>query len=422
MKPPSRHYEALKPIRVMYDNGAGGQSPGTSLLPPTKNRSTASRSRAPKPAPGTSHPRAPWPPARHPAPHADEFTWDAHALPPTDFTGDTGSGEGGLWTATPGYEWEQSPPGSAVSYVTAPLASDTTVIGAGAVNVWVRSSTPNVDLQATVSEVRPDGIETFVQNGWVRGNERALDAEKSTPLEPVLSLRESDVSPLPADRFVKVTIPLYYEGHVYRAGSRIRVTIAAPNGTQPIWAFARTEPEGTANVAIAYGKDQPSNLLLPIVPSQSAPTALPPCPGLRGEPCREYQPLANRTASPSGQVESPAPTEARQAPAPPADKQPAGKAGSLRRDSGLSVTVKATHRTLRILGRIDVDASGRITASVIPSGARAKALQLSVRRNGARFSARRALPRGRWRVLVRFQPDPSSDWNAASVSRSLSLR
>ena len=64
------------------------------------------------------------------------------------------------------------------------------MIGAGAVNLWVRSSTPNVDLQATISEVRPDGKETFVQNGWVRGNARKLDPAKSTPLEPVLSLRE----------------------------------------------------------------------------------------------------------------------------------------------------------------------------------------------------------------------------------------
>jgi hypothetical protein len=34
-----------------------------------------------------------------------------------------------------------------------------------AVYLWVRSSTPDVDLQATISEVRSDGNETFVQNG-----------------------------------------------------------------------------------------------------------------------------------------------------------------------------------------------------------------------------------------------------------------
>ncbi|HVS99578.1 MAG TPA: CocE/NonD family hydrolase [Solirubrobacterales bacterium] len=290
-------FEAEKPIRVMFDNGAGGTEPGQPY--PTFEESfdefpiPGTQAKAWYLAPGGSLA------ARRPAgAHADKFTWDADALPLQDFSGDTGSGEGGLWTQTPSYHWEQNPPGTAVSYLTEPLAEDTTVIGAGAVNLWVRSSTPNVDLQATVSEVRPDGKETFVQNGWVRADERKLDAKKSTPLEPVLSLRESDVEPMPADEFVKVTIPLYYEGHAYRAGSRIRVTIAAPNGTQPIWGFEETEPQGKATVAIAYSKEDPSDLLLPVVPGVAVPSALPPCPGLRGEPCREYVPFANRSAKP----------------------------------------------------------------------------------------------------------------------------
>src|SRR5207248_1267716 len=156
---------------------------------------------------------------------ADRFTANAKARPLTDFKGDTAGGQGGLWTATPPYKWMQPPAGSAASYVTSPLTSNATVIGAGAVRLWVRASKPNVDFQATISEVRPDGKETFVQNGWVRGNERKLDAKKSKSLEPWLSLRARDVQPLPRDHYVALTIPLYYEGHVYRAGSRIRVTI-----------------------------------------------------------------------------------------------------------------------------------------------------------------------------------------------------
>jgi predicted acyl esterase len=170
--------------------------------------------------------------------------------------------------------------------VTSPLSANTAVIGAGAVHVWVRSSTPNVDLQATVSEVRPDGKETFVQNGWVRANERKLDRRKSKRLEPVLSLRKRDVSPMPRKRFVEVTIPLYYEGHVYRAGSRIRVTITAPNGDQPVWSFSETSPKRHAKITVAFSRRRPSRLILPVVPGVSVPTGLPPCPGLRGEPCR----------------------------------------------------------------------------------------------------------------------------------------
>jgi predicted acyl esterase len=290
-------FEKTKPIRVLFDNGAGGSSPGQPYP-------SAEASFDEFPIPGTEAKQwflAPGGRMKPKAPgsqHADGFTWNAHALPATDFSGDTGSASGGLWTATPSYHWEQSPAGSAVSYLTKPLSQNTTVIGAGAAHVWVRSSSPNVDLQATISEVRPDGKETFVQNGWLRGDERKLDAHKSTPLEPVLSLREADVQPLPANEFVKLTIPLYYEGHAYRAGSRIRVTIAAPNGTQPIWAFADAEPQGTAQVAIADGKGTPSNLTLPVIPGVSVSSALPPCPGLRGEPCRSYQPFKNRSVKP----------------------------------------------------------------------------------------------------------------------------
>jgi predicted acyl esterase len=154
-----------------------------------------------------------------------------------------------------------------------------------------------VDLQVTLTEVRPDGKETFVQNGWLRANERKLDKRKSTPLEPWLSLRARDVKPLPKGRFAKVTIPLYYEGHAYRAGSRIRVTITAPNGDQPIWSFGETKPKGRATVAVAHSKKRPSRLVLPVVRGATIPTGLPPCPGLRGEPCRDYKPQANRTAN-----------------------------------------------------------------------------------------------------------------------------
>ena len=98
----------------------------------------------------------------------DTFTWDPKARKATNFEGNTGAGDNGLWTATPPYQWEQPPAGSAASYVSEPLAQDTTVLGSGFVQAWVKASKRNVDLQATVTEVRPDGKETFVQGGWLR--------------------------------------------------------------------------------------------------------------------------------------------------------------------------------------------------------------------------------------------------------------
>jgi predicted acyl esterase len=286
-------FQALPSIRVMFDNGAGGQQPGEPYpgfeasfskfpIPGTTARSWylaqggALAGAAPKRA------------------GANTFTWNARAVPLTDFNGPQDGSSGGIWTATPPYNWVQAPKGSAVSYLSAPLSANTTVIGAGAVHVWIRSSKPNVDLQATISEVRPDGKEVFVQGGWLRANERKLDRRKSTLLEPVLGLTRSDVHALPRKRFVGVTIPMYYEGHEYRAGSRIRMMLAAANGDQPIWSFSQTNPLKTATLAVAFSKRRPSRLILPVVPGVSVPTGLPPCPGMRGEPCRAYQPFMNR--------------------------------------------------------------------------------------------------------------------------------
>jgi uncharacterized protein len=147
-----------------------------------------------------------------------------------------------------------------------------------------------------VSEVRPDGKETFVQNGWLRTSGRKLDERRSTFLEPVPSLRERDDRPLPEGRYVKVVVPLYYQGHVYRAGSRIRLVVSAPGGDQPVWSFSRTSPSAPTRVSLAYSSGRRSRLVLPVVPGIDVPSPLPPCPSLRGQPCRPYVALANGPA------------------------------------------------------------------------------------------------------------------------------
>ncbi len=283
-------FERQPPVRILFDNGAGGSAPGVPV--PGFERSFARF-----PLPGTR--AASWylAPAgalastRPSGAGSDSFTWNPRARPATSFTGDTGSGPGGLWTATPTYHWQQGPAGSALAYLSAPLAANTAVVGAGALQAWVKAAVPDVDLQVTISEVRPDGVETFVQSGWLRASERRLDPRKSTLLEPVPSFRRRDARPLPRGRFAQVTVPLYYEGHVYRAGSRIRVTIQAPGGDQPVWAFGSTVPRRPARVTLARSPKMPSRLVLPVVPGIQVPTGLPPCPGLRGEPCRPYAPL-----------------------------------------------------------------------------------------------------------------------------------
>jgi len=287
-------FEAQPPIRILFDNGAGSSMPGAPV-------DGFEQSFTRFPIPGTSAVSWYLGPAgtlggSTPSERGvDKFVWSPKARPATDFTGNTGAG--GLWGNSPSYDWTQNPTGTALSYISARLTNNVAVIGAGALHAWIKASTHDVDLQVTISEVRPDGNETFVQSGWLDTSERKLNAPQSTLLEPVLSERKADVRPLPTGRFTEVIVPLYYEGHVYRAGSRIRITISAPGGDQPTWAFNDLAPNGRATVMLAHSRSMPSQIILPVVPGVTVPTGYPPCPGLRGEPCRRYVPLVNRTVS-----------------------------------------------------------------------------------------------------------------------------
>jgi uncharacterized protein len=301
-----KEFEEIPPVRVLFDNGAG-ESPNKEKVagnPYPAYEQTFSA----VPVPGTeAHswyfgPGGKLTDQPATAKGIDSFTSDATALPFNDYTG--GTGTGGLWgnASEWSWNWQQNPAGTAVSYVSAPLAKDTTTVGAGSVTVWVKSSTPDVDLTATVSEVSEEGNETFVQNGWMRASERKLASSKnaknlfkqpSTELEPIPSLLASKIRPMPLG-YAKIVIPLYFEGHAYRAGSRIRITIAGPNGTQPIWSFHHTQPEGTTSSdSVVFSSRKPSRLTLPVVPGVSVPTEQPPCPSLRNENCREYVAFVN---------------------------------------------------------------------------------------------------------------------------------
>ena len=228
-------FEALPPVRILFDNGAGGATPGAPVP-------GSSSSFARFPLPGTQRPlvvsRAPA--ARSPKPRRPAARRRRLHV---------GAGPRGRPRTSPAtrargrravdrdaaYGWSQQPAGTALSYVTAPLTADTAVVGGGA----LAGVDPLVRAAASISRPRsrrsgPTArrvrAERLAARERAQARPRQEHAARAGP-EPA----PQDAAPLPKGRWAKVTVPLYYQGHVYRAGSRLRVTLAAPRGDQPVW-------------------------------------------------------------------------------------------------------------------------------------------------------------------------------------------
>jgi predicted acyl esterase len=222
------------------------------------------------------------------APGESSYTADPTALPQTFYAG---GGSSDIWKAGVQWDWQPLPDGTGLGFVTAPLAADTVVAGAGSLDLWIKSTSPDTDLEATISEVRPDGQEIYVQSGWLRASERKL-AGSATDLRPVHTNLKADAADLPAGEFTEVRVEMFPVAHPFRAGSRLRLTIHAPGDNRAVWTFSTIDKGET--VTIANDAEHPSKLVLPVVAGVDVPKAPPPaCGSLRGEPCRTWVKASN---------------------------------------------------------------------------------------------------------------------------------
>ncbi len=272
-------------VTILFDNGGGSLGPGALQ-------------------PGWQAGFSQWPPKRTKVtyeylgpngtlstlkPHSGSVSFypNPKARPSTDLV------SGSVWQALPKYDWTPITGNIGLGFISPVLKKDITVAGPCALDVWVKSSAANTDLQATVSEVRPDGQEMFMNSGTLRASLRYLDKSKSTILNPVPTYEKRTQSPMPKGKFVELQIPITPFAYTFRAGSRIRVTIEAPGGDRPIWEYLTFQTNGKVKDSVGYGSIMPSALVLPVIPSLEPTDPQPACPSLRGQPCRNYIPAGN---------------------------------------------------------------------------------------------------------------------------------
>jgi putative CocE/NonD family hydrolase len=178
------------------------------------------------------------------------------------------------------------PEGAALAYTSAPFDADTALLGPASADLWLTATAPNVDLQVTLTEIRPDGQEVFVQQGWLRTQQRALDEDASSDLLPVQTHRVADVAALSATEPSLARVEVFAFGHVVRAESRLRVWVEAPTVLPQLEGFA-LDPTPAA-VTVWRDAAHPSSLVLPVadvaVPASARDLAA--CGSVLRQPCR----------------------------------------------------------------------------------------------------------------------------------------
>ncbi|MGA2228830.1 MAG: CocE/NonD family hydrolase [Syntrophobacteraceae bacterium] len=140
----------------------------------------------------------------------------------------TTSGSRTRWNAV---NWSRNYPDmtpndtKALTYTTAPMASDTEITGHPTVSLWFLAAAPDVDFFVYLEEVG-DTRSTYVTEGSLRASHRTLsEAPFANPGMVYHAHRRSELEPVSAGEPTPLVFNLLPVSHVFRAGNRIRVTI-----------------------------------------------------------------------------------------------------------------------------------------------------------------------------------------------------
>lgn len=164
--------------------------------------------------------------------------------------------------------------GSYLSYTTDAFERDLVVVGSASLDVWLSSSAPDTDVQATLTEVRPNGEEVFVQHGWLRASHRALDDGRSTVTRPYHPHTVEALAPLTPGVPEALRVEILPFGHVFREGSRLRLTIESPKAVPDMYGFASLP--APVNL-VHHDATHPSRLVLSVLPGRTARADPPRC-------------------------------------------------------------------------------------------------------------------------------------------------
>lgn len=150
----------------------------------------------------------------------------------------------------------------ALTYTTAPLTSDLTIVGHPVVTLYVSSNQTDGDFYAVLTEVDSTGFSHYITEGILRASYR----DTTTPPYNNLGLPwhrayKADAKPLVPNQIVELQIALHPTANVFNAGHRLRVTIMGADADNT----EKPPVKGRPTITLYRGSDHPSAIRLPVM-------------------------------------------------------------------------------------------------------------------------------------------------------------
>lgn len=180
--------------------------------------------------------------------------------------------------------YEASPDGrhfhggrTGVSFETPPLREDTEITGPIVLNVWVSSSSKDIDIFATIRNIDASGKDASelgqrgepiacVTKGWLRASHRKLDTQLSLPYRPYHAHDERWW--LTPGEMVECQVEVWPTSMVFKKGHKLRLDIGPRDGVGTgHFTHYHADYNQEATNTIHAGADRASYLLVPVIPA-----------------------------------------------------------------------------------------------------------------------------------------------------------
>ena len=166
-----------------------------------------------------------------------------------------------------------------MSFETAPMKADTEITGPIVLNMWVSSTSEDMDIMATLRNIDADGNDVTelgqrgeptecITKGWLRASHRKLDKEKSLPYRPYHAHNERWW--LKKGEIVECQVEIMSTSHRDQKGPQAAPRYSARDGhASAHFTHYHADYNAEAFNTIHSSKDKPTYLLLPIIPAKA---------------------------------------------------------------------------------------------------------------------------------------------------------